>query len=395
MAVVGSAKRMAVALSGGVDSTVAALLLKQRGHNLIGVYMRNWDERDETGVCHGEEEWRTVQSVCKRLKIDCVQVNFVREYWNMVFTEMVEKYRRGLTPSPDVDCNRHIKFGALLDHCRQQLGVEKMATGHYAQLRKCEGGEMQLLKAVDSSRDQTYFLSSLNQSMLRSCLFPLGGLLKRDVFVMAREAGFEDIAAQKESRGICYIGKRDFSDFLNQYIKPRPGPIALLNGVVIGTHSGVHTKTRGQRIAFKWKSQYPQPAPRPAYYVCEGDPKTNVLYVVPGRNHASLSTVEFTTHTPHWISGRPPEQLTQGSSVTLMSIPRYQVKETETILSVTPDGTGLHGRYADPQRAVSPGQASIFYDKNVCLGCAEFKQVILPTPFVCEPIEQQPEAGYG
>eukprot|EP00117_Sycon_ciliatum_P047645 scpid81556/ scgid0790/ tRNA-specific 2-thiouridylase MnmA len=381
-------KRIAVALSGGVDSTVTALLLKQKGYNLLGVYMRNWDERDENGHCHGDEEWNQVKSVCNRLDIDCVQVNFVREYWTNVFEQLLDGYRRGMTPNPDILCNREIKFSALLNHCQEKLGAEYLATGHYAQLRidpDGDGKEVQLLKGVDPSRDQTYFLASVRQSALRRAMFPLGGMMKNSVFELARTNGFEDVATLPESRGLCFIGKRNFTKFISNYIERKPGLVKLTCGKVVGEHSGVHTLTRGQHAIF---GKYERD--EIGYYVCRRDPITNTIYVVTDSQHPILYNTDFTMSSPSWTNSSVPESLTTTDGVLSgVEIEPYVGPERLTrsaAIRWNQAGSAGEDIRSDcgeiavacglPIRAIAPGQFGVFYQGDVCIGCAQFKDAL-------------------
>ncbi|XP_043218232.1 mitochondrial tRNA-specific 2-thiouridylase 1-like isoform X3 [Amphibalanus amphitrite] len=222
-------KRVVCAMSGGVDSSVAALLLKQKGYEVLGFFMRNWDIRDEQGVCKADQDAEDAAWVCKKLQIPFQEVNFVKEYWNDVFSEMIRDYESGITPNPDILCNRHIKFTALLEHARHTVGADALATGHYARTSAGEfateysGQQVRLLKAVDRLKDQTFFLSQVPQKALRRTIFPLGEFTKGVVKKIASSAGLERIAARKESMGICFIGKRNFSEFIAQYVDPRPG----------------------------------------------------------------------------------------------------------------------------------------------------------------------------
>ncbi|XP_065194675.1 mitochondrial tRNA-specific 2-thiouridylase 1-like [Sycon ciliatum] len=382
-------KRIAVALSGGVDSTVTALLLKQKGYNLLGVYMRNWDERDESGHCHGDEEWNQVKSVCNRLDIDCVQVNFVREYWTNVFEQLLDGYRRGMTPNPDILCNREIKFSALLNHCQEKLGAEYLATGHYAQLRidpDGDGKEVQLLKGVDPSRDQTYFLASVRQSALRRAMFPLGGMMKRSVFELARAHGFEDIAALRESRGLCFIGKRKFAYFLSNYIEHKPGPVKLTCGKVIGEHPGVHTVTRGQQAILKYTNLSYQGT----YFVNRRDPTTNTVHVVPDSRHPALYSSDYVMSWPLWTaSGMPaclrdPHGVLSGLTLEPKMAPENVTRNAAMRRFSHSHLAGNGSRHSDdvlvtcshPIRGVAPGQFGVFYQGDVCIGCAQIREAL-------------------
>ncbi|XP_065912747.1 tRNA-specific 2-thiouridylase MnmA-like isoform X3 [Dysidea avara] len=350
-------KRVIVALSGGVDSTVAALLMKSAGHWVKGVFMHNWDELDETGHCNAEQEYRAVQNICHRLDMPCSKVTFVKEYWNNVFSEMLTDYQVGLTPNPDIWCNERIKFGALLQHINMTSGADLIATGHYARV-KHDGKVWKLLESVDKHKDQTYFLSTLSQRVLENVLFPVGNLKKTEVKQIAIDAGFADVAAKKESMGLCFVGRRKFSNFIKEYIGCQTGLFVTLDGKVVGQHSGHMYYTIGQRSGLSLDNS--------AYYVASKNVQTNEIVVVPGPHHDALYCNMFYTHQPHWISG--------GNPITVKNF-QCTVKDRRGPIStrciVSEQGGGLQVVAAkNPFRAVTPGQYAVFYDDNECLGAA-------------------------
>ncbi|KAJ2998075.1 hypothetical protein HDV02_004900 [Globomyces sp. JEL0801] len=234
-------------MSGGVDSSVSALLLKKMGYDVLGVYMRNWDNRDENGVCPSEQDWMDVKQTCDKLKIPCEQVDLSKEYWTMVFDPFLDLLASGATPNPDVGCNQFIKFGAFLEKCKDLYQINQIAFGHYAQKQtKLESLDCQLLKAIDQTKDQTYYLSQISQQSLQKTIFPIGHLLKSQVKEIARLNGLEKISSKRESMGICFIGKRPFGSFVSEYIQQTPGHIVTLEGEIVGTHQGLSSFTIGQ-----------------------------------------------------------------------------------------------------------------------------------------------------
>ncbi|CAI7994042.1 tRNA-specific 2-thiouridylase MnmA [Geodia barretti] len=234
-------KRVAIALSGGVDSLVAAILLKRSGASLVGVFMRNWEERDEGRGqrCTAEADYSRVRDICAALNIPCALADFVKDYWNDVFSHFVQAYEQGHTPNPDILCNRHIKFSALHRYCCQHLDADVIATGHYARVERDEAGKARLKVATDSCKDQTYFLSQVPQVSLARSVFPVGGLRKEEVREIASQAGFTHVARRKESVGLCFIGKRDFPQFISEYIEERHGRFVTLEGRQLGWHRGI------------------------------------------------------------------------------------------------------------------------------------------------------------
>ena len=325
-ALIGRARRVVVGMSGGVDSTVSALLLRQRGFEVVGVFMRNWDGRDETGFCSADRECEEAERVASRLGIQFHTVDLVKQYWTEVFQEMVEGYKLGLTPNPDVLCNAKVKFTHFFNHAINDIGCDAIATGHYA--RNSFGEDLErseemvracLLKAVDRTKDQTFFLSQMPQKALRKTLFPVGELTKPVVKEIARQAGFGEIADKKESMGICFVGKkvapggRGFQEFISQYVDDREGRFLDTDtGLEVGRHTGVHQWTIGQRCKINRDDE--------AYFVSSKDAKTNDIMVVRDSHHPALYTETFYTGPPHWIAA-PPDGLRS------RSISRMQVQK--------------------------------------------------------------------
>ncbi|KAG1459476.1 hypothetical protein G6F46_006266 [Rhizopus delemar] len=346
-----TSNRVVVAMSGGVDSSVSAALLKQQGYQVQGVYMRNWDTSDEKGVCTSREDWEDVQRVCEVLKIECRHVDFVKEYWNDVFEKTLEDYAHGLTPNPDIACNSYIKFGALLDQIPKDA---MLATGHYC--RSTPDGK--LLRGRERRKDQSYYLSTVPQEALRRTLFPLGDIeSKTDVKRMASSLGLDFIAKKKESMGICFVGQRKrFAQFLEQYIDQPPGPVVDLEDKVIGEHQGLYAYTIGQ-----------------ASRICHGSHKwvvakkimsENKLVVVPGTNHPALFHQGCSARDWVWIHHQPPAEF-NGQMVIDAQI-RYRQLPEKAVLSVK-DGK-YHVEFNEPIRAIAAGQQVVIWDNDWCLG---------------------------
>ena len=308
-------KRVVIGMSGGVDSTVSAHLLKSKGFEVIGVFLKNWDLVDEQGICQADKEAEDAEYVCNKLQIPFRHINFVKEYWSEVFDKLVKEYEYGWTPNPDIDCNKHIKFGHFFDHAMEHIGCDAVATGHYARTSYGDFLEdfnprenVQLLMALDRVKDQTFFLSQVPQNALRSTMFPLGHLTKDVVKKIAKTIGFERIANKKESMGICFVGKRrsGFQEFLKDYTHENPGPIVDIETYKeIGQHKGCHFWTLGQGVKV--------PSQKKRSYVCQKDMDSNTVYVCFGQDHPALFCENFFTDDPYWLSGRAPEELSNRS----------------------------------------------------------------------------------
>ncbi len=340
-----------VGISGGVDSAVAALRLKQAGHRVTGVFMKNWEEDDTEERCTAEEDLKMARAVCEHLGIPLRTVNFSAEYWDRVFEYFLAEYRAGRTPNPDVLCNREIKFKAFLDHALT-LGAERIATGHYARVAETNG-VWQMLKAADTNKDQTYFLCLLGQKELAHTLFPIGGLHKDEVRRIAHESGLPN-AERHDSTGICFIGERDFKNFLERYLPAQRGEIRTLAGVLKGQHDGAMYYTIGQRQGLGIGGE------GAAWYVVDKDVAHNIVYVEQGEDHPALYRGSLLAGQVHWIGAPPalPARLTT----------RIRYRQSEQPCTVTAVRDGLRVDFDSPQRAVTPGQMVVFYDGEMCLG---------------------------
>ncbi len=352
-----------VGMSGGVDSSVAALLLQRAGDGtgrdgIAGMFMDNWAD-DGSGQCRSADDRRDAVAVCGRLGIPLHFRDFSREYWNGVFEHFIAEYAAGRTPNPDVLCNREIKFRHFLDAARG-LGAETIATGHYARVESAQS-QWRLLRAVDRDKDQSYFLHLLGQSQLAATRFPLGALRKEQVRALAAEAGLPT-AAKKDSTGICFIGERDFREFLSSYIPARTGAIRDPQGRTLGEHPGVFFYTLGQRGGLqlggvRGREQAP-------WYVVGKDVADNVLYVDQGHDSPWLQSSALRSEAAHWIAGQPPAARFACTAQT-----RYRQPDEACKVEVLDDGS-LHVAFARSQRAVTPGQSLVLYDGDACLGGA-------------------------
>jgi len=307
---------VAVGLSGGVDSAVGALKLKQAGHDVVGVYMRNWDAREEGGdvACPGDKDLADAQQVADTLGIPLHEIDFVAEYWTRVFEAFVDQHSRGLTPNPDLDCNRHIKFQALLEHVLN-MGADALATGHYASLRRLPSGAVQLLKGVDQHKDQTYFLASVQQESLQRAMFPVGELQKGAVRAIAAEANLH-VWDKRGSRGICFIGKRSFGEFISQYVDSKMGRyVSVMDGAELGHSAPMPSITCGQGARIPG-----QPNP---WFVAGKDVMESILYCAPGSQHPALFHATATLRPPFWVAGEPPAALAAGGPMAVQCKVRY------------------------------------------------------------------------
>lgn len=346
-----------VALSGGVDSSVAALRLCERGVPVEALYMKSWGEPDASGACPWEEEVADALAVCERLGIALDTVDLTTEYRERVFAEFLREHLRGRTPNPDVLCNREIKFDAFLERARAR-GAERVATGHYARIAR-RGGEYLLLKGRDVEKDQTYFLHALGQEQLAAAQFPVGELEKREVRALARDAGLPN-HAKKDSTGICFIGERRLRSFLARYLPPRPGEIRTLDGRLVGHHDGVVYYTLGQRAGLGIGGV--RGAETSPWYVVDKRVEDNVLVVAQGHDHPALMSTRVVAEALTWVRGRPPPLPLACRAKT-----RYrQADQPCTVRSL--DAGRCEVLFATPQRAVTPGQSIVFYDGEVCLG---------------------------
>jgi len=350
--------KIVVGLSGGVDSSVTALLLKRAGHEVRGLFMKNWEDDDTEDYCSSRQDLIDATAAADVIGIDLDVVNFSAEYRERVFAHFLAEYQAGRTPNPDVLCNAEIKFKAFLDHALT-LGADKIATGHYAQVREFLG-EWQLLKAEDDTKDQSYFLHRLNQAQLSKTLFPVGHLYKRDVRKIAEAAGLPNYA-KKDSTGICFIGERRFREFLSRYLPKQPGEIRRLDDErVVGHHDGLAYYTLGQREGLKIggvKNAREEP-----WFVAAKTCETNVLVVVQGHQHPALLRSSLTAHNLSWVSAQPPHTHWVYTAKT-----RYRQHDAACEIE-TMNGDHCQVLFAAPQWAVTPGQSVVLYESNVCLG---------------------------
>ncbi|MBX9744247.1 MAG: tRNA 2-thiouridine(34) synthase MnmA [Chlamydiales bacterium] len=350
-----------VGMSGGVDSSVSALLLKQQGYKVIGLFMKNWEETDSYGVCKSAKEYEDVVSVCNQLEIPYYSVNFVEEYRKEVFADFVRNYQAGLTPNPDILCNREIKFKAFLNKAIE-LGADYLATGHYCQTHKGK-----LFKGLDPDKDQSYFLHAISGKALQKVVFPVGHLTKKEVRELAKKNKLST-SEKKDSTGICFIGKRDFKPFLAQYVHTEPGHFETLNGQIVGKHDGLPFYTLGQRKGIGLGGE------GEAWYVIGKDLQRNVILVERGAEHPALYADELIAHLDTWIADKP-DHFPYPCSAKI----RYRQLDQSCVIESMQDGL-LHVRFDTPQRAATPGQSIVFYQNNECLGGAII-QTIGPSYF--------------
>jgi tRNA-specific 2-thiouridylase len=343
-----------VGLSGGVDSAVAALLLVERGFEVQGLYMSNWDEAD--AYCTQAEDFQDARAVARVLDIPLHRVNFAAQYRERVFEYFLAEYRAGRTPNPDVLCNREVKFGVALKHARR-LGASQFATGHYARLRHPDSG-VQLLKAVDAVKDQTYFLHAVQPADLQHACMPVGDFTKAEVRERARSAGLP-VFDKPDSTGICFIGERPFQEFLSQYIPHTPGPIETPDGEQLGTHCGLAFYTLGQRGGLRIGGR--QESEAAPWYVAAKDPARNVLIAVQGHDHPLLCARELHCENLHWLV--PPPAGPRRCTVRV----RHRHTDQPALLRPGADGTA-QVLFDEPQRALTPGQFAVAYDGDLCLG---------------------------
>lgn len=357
--------RVVVGMSGGVDSSVSAWLLKQQGYEVVGLFMKNWEDDDDSEYCSTRQDLLDAASVADRIGVDFEFVNFAAEYKDRVFAEFLREYAAGRTPNPDVLCNAEIKFKAFLDHA-MALGAEHIATGHYARVRTVDspdGPQHQLLKALDGSKDQSYFLHRLTQAQLARTLFPLGELKKTEVRRIAHEIGLHN-AAKKDSTGICFIGERPFRAFLNRYLPTAPGPILTPGGQRVGEHHGLSFYTLGQRKGLGVggvKGRQRDDGTAEAWYAARKDLPNNTLYVVQGHDHPWLLADGLRAQDASWVAGGPPRAGAYGAKT------RYRQADAACTLDVA-EGGGFSLSFGQPQWAVTPGQSAVLYDGDVCLG---------------------------
>ncbi|MCO4095638.1 tRNA 2-thiouridine(34) synthase MnmA [Macrococcoides canis] len=355
-----SKTKVVVGMSGGVDSSVTALLLKEQGYDVIGIFMKNWDDTDEFGVCTATEDYEDVIRVCNQIGVPYYAVNFEQEYWDKVFTYFLDEYKKGRTPNPDVMCNKEIKFKAFLEHA-VKLGADYVATGHYAQVRRTEDS-VEMLRGVDNNKDQTYFLNQLTHEQLSRVMFPLGHLQKPEVREIALKHDLAT-AKKKDSTGICFIGERNFKEFLSGYLPAQKGEMQTLDGKSMGTHSGLMYYTIGQRHGLGIGGD------GDPWFVVGKNLKENVLYVEQGFDHEALYSDYLIASDVSFVN---PIDLSTPLECTAKF--RYRQKDTKVTVEKIDDNT-IKVTYAEPVRAITPGQAVVFYDGEVCLGGATIDDV--------------------
>lgn len=344
-----------VGMSGGVDSSVSAYLLKKAGHHVEGIFMKNWEGDDTETYCPATQDMADAQAVCDVLQIDLHMVNFADKYWERVFNYFLQEYQASRTPNPDILCNKEIKFKAFLDYAKQR-GADYIATGHYVRSIH-DGTHIRLLKGSDPQKDQSYFLHALCEEQLSQSLFPIGDLPKQQVRAIAEELGLQN-HAKKDSTGICFIGERKFKTFLNDYLPAKPGVIETMDGEIIGQHDGLMFYTMGQRQGLhiggkKGKAESP-------WYVADKDIKRNALIVVQGDQHPALFKKSLMTKSIHWINQSPPLPFN------VMAKTRYRQADQACMIERIEDHFQV--TFTEPQRAVTPGQSIVFYQDEICLG---------------------------
>ncbi|KGL43099.1 tRNA 2-thiouridine(34) synthase MnmA [Listeria newyorkensis] len=348
-----SKTRVVVGMSGGVDSSVTAYLLKEQGYDVIGIFMKNWDDTDEFGMCTATEDYEDVIRVANQIGIPYYAVNFEKEYWDKVFTYFLDEYKLGRTPNPDVMCNKEIKFKAFLEHA-ESLGADFVATGHYARVETLDN-EVKMLRGVDRNKDQTYFLNQLSQTQISKVMFPLGGMEKPEVRRIAEEAGLAT-AGKKDSTGICFIGERNFKQFLSEYLPAQPGDMKTLDGKVMGKHDGLMYHTIGQRHGLGIGGD------GDPWFVVGKDLANNVLFVEQGFHHDSLYSDSLVATDMSFVSDRPVEAVFHCTAKF-----RYRQEDVGVTVHLL-DGNKANVVFDEPARAVTPGQALVLYDGDVCLG---------------------------
>jgi tRNA-specific 2-thiouridylase len=354
--------KVIVGMSGGVDSSVAAWLLREEGYQVEGLFMKNWEQDDSDEYCPAAVDLADAQAVCKQLKIPLHTVNFSQEYWDRVFAHFLSEYEQGRTPNPDVLCNKEIKFNAFLNHALQ-LGADYIATGHYARVKNG-----QLLKAKDREKDQTYFLHAVDPEALNKTLFPIGDYLKSQIREFAKDLGLVT-HNKKDSTGICFIGEKRFKSFLKEFILAKPGDIKSSEGQHLGRHDGLMYYTFGQRQGLGIGGR--QEASEEPWYVVDKDLQSNSLIVAQGNSHPMLYAQGLICSKIHWLV----EDYKNNLPLTCYAKTRY--RQPEQACMISPENDNQHYvMFSNYQRAVTPGQYVVFYDKNLCLGGATIEQII-------------------
>lgn len=354
-------KRVVVGMSGGVDSSVTALLLKEQGYEVIGIFMKNWDDTDEFGVCTATEDYQDVIRVSNEIGIPYYSVNFEDKYWDKVFTYFLDEYKAGRTPNPDIMCNKEIKFKAFMDYALS-LGADYVATGHYARVKKIDG-KTHLLRGKDVHKDQSYFLSQLSEDVLDKVMFPLGDIDKSEVRRIASKHGLST-AQKKDSTGICFIGERNFKEFLSEYLPAQPGKMKTLKGEFKGEHDGLMYYTLGQRNGLGIGG------PGEPWFVVGKDLESNTLFVEQGFDHDALYSDGLIASEVNWVNGVPEE-----TAFSCTAKFRYRQEDSDVKVRRLANGD-IQVDFSKEERAVTPGQAVVLYKDDVCLGGGTIDQII-------------------
>ncbi len=385
--------RIVVGLSGGVDSAVSAYLLKQAGHEVVGIFMKNWEDDDDSEYCASNQDFIDAAAVADVIGIEIEHVNFAADYRNRVFAAFLREYAAGRTPNPDVLCNAEIKFKAFLDHA-MRLGAEKIATGHYARVRFNDARQQyELLKGLDAAKDQSYFLHRLTQAQLARTLFPLGELHKTEVRRIAGEIGLP-VAGKKDSTGICFIGERPFREFLARYLQTQPGPIKDERGRTIGEHVGLSFYTLGQRQGLGIGGVKERGAARGGgnhapWFVARKDMASNTLHAVQGHDHPWLLSHELVFDDAAWVAGAAPAPGAYAAKT------RYRQQDASCMFKTEPTAGSFRLRFEAAQWAVTPGQSAVLYDGEICLGggvithAQALEQIV---PAVSQPVDHRCQA---
>ena len=356
-----SQTRVVVGMSGGVDSSVTAQILKEQGYDVIGIFMKNWDDTDENGVCTATEDYEDVIKVCNQIGIPYYAVNFEKQYWDKVFTYFLEEYKAGRTPNPDVMCNKEIKFKAFLEHALR-LGADYVATGHYARIGYDDNGERVMLRGVDDNKDQTYFLNQLSPEQLERVMFPIGEIVKPRVREIAAEANLAT-AKKKDSTGICFIGERNFKEFLSQYLPAQPGNMETFEGKVMGKHDGLMYYTLGQRHGLGIGGD------GEPWFVVGKDLDRNVLLVGQGFHNDKLYSTSLKAVKTSFSTNRSLPQKFECTA-------KFRYRQTDVPVTVELVGDDQWNvTFSEPTRAITPGQSVVLYDGDVCLGGATIDEV--------------------